>query len=260
MTDEPAEQTCPHCDEPVGSRATYCMHCGRDLPDPGADGGPVEYDDPAAMRDTSEGDGALLERVTSRVRSVAGGDAATVDAGYDERTDAWDDEEGADEEWATSDAAQATGGERTADGERSLTRDSRVPSPDGSDGPRLLSLDGWPDASLSVVAAVVGGLLAGVASLFALGVPLHEAGVWLSVLAWLGSTAYLGRQRSVYDAVRYGVYGLAILMVFVPFGLAISAEGGPSARAVALAVMLVPVGVVALIVTGIGHSARRVPE
>ena len=32
MTDEPAEQTCPHCDEPVGSRATYCMHCGRDGP------------------------------------------------------------------------------------------------------------------------------------------------------------------------------------------------------------------------------------
>jgi len=52
---------CPSCDEPVGARATYCMHCGRDLPDR------AEFDDPGGDADG----GSLLGRIRRKSSSDA---------------------------------------------------------------------------------------------------------------------------------------------------------------------------------------------
>ena len=73
VSEEMVDPRCPECGEPVGTTATYCMHCSADLtgrgPVDGADGEPPTdtedvSGDPGTVGDTNgpdTGDGSLLD-------------------------------------------------------------------------------------------------------------------------------------------------------------------------------------------------------
>lgn len=234
-----AETTCPACEEPVGMRAPFCMHCGYDLPER------VEYDDvtgAAASSEPTSGTASLLGRLRRLTRRGRDDDAAAA-AGV---------APGAD----FGGVANATAGtsDGTADVDRRGSADADrvpVPSGSGSDGPALLGQWALLDRPL-FAAKFLGGLGAlGVAGVAGLGLALPQAGVLLAVLAWTVSVAVLARRRSGFDAMRYGTYSLMVMLVFVSFALAFGAEGN---GLLSLGLALVPVGVAALFVGGFGYT------
>lgn len=215
------DATCPSCGEPVGTRATYCMHCGRDLPDR------VEYDDvtgaPVGGRETGDAGVSLLERLSpgaSRADASAdrsgGADGTSPDVG---RTDA-----------------------RLAD--------AAIPSGQGTDGPRLIPASDRLDAPADAGRFLAGLGALGVAGVAWWGLSFPVAGAALAVVAWAGSVVSLARRRTGFDAMRYGLSGLVITLIFVSFALAYRAAGG-----VSVALALVPVAVAALFVAGFGRTA-----
>lgn len=227
-----AETTCPSCGEPVGMRAPFCMHCGRDLPER------VEYDDVTGASASGEtvttGTASFLGRLRRLTRRGRDDDAAAA-AGV-----APDADRGV--------APDATAG--TSDGTADANR-VPVPSGSGSDGPALLGHWGLLDRPL-FAAKFLGGLGGlGVAGVAGLGLELPQAGVLLAVLAWAVSVVVLARRRSGFDAMRYGTYSLMVMLVFVSFALAFGAEGD---GLLSLGLALVPVGVAALFVGGFGYT------
>lgn len=67
VSDTMVDPRCPDCGEPVGTTATYCMHCSADLtgrgPVDGADGTPTRHttSDSGASEGESRSDGTLLD-------------------------------------------------------------------------------------------------------------------------------------------------------------------------------------------------------
>ena len=221
-----ADPRCPSCGEKVGARAQYCIHCWRDLPE--RDESP-EYDDVT---------GASHE-ITYERESVTS-EAGEVSA----RTPSVDDPEG----------GGATDGplarlRAAASGSDGAELDAPpVPSGRGTDGPSLLP-------TLGIDRERVGRFLAGAgvagAVAVALGTSLPVAGALVAALAWVASTAWLARERSGFDAMRYGSLNLMLTLVFVSFAMAFAAGASP---AVPLALAAVPVAVSALLVGGLGDT------
>lgn len=233
-TGERADPRCPSCGEKVGARARYCIHCWADLPE--RDDAP-DYDDVT---------GGTHEVTYERTTVTDERDAVTSDAG--EVT-----------------AKTPTVGESSGDGVlarlRATTRSDAgepdtpsVPSGLGTDGPSFLPAppSEWEHAGVFLGGLAVVGLLATVIGGFA---PV-TAGALVSFVAWAASTAYLGRARSPFDAMRYGSLNLMNTLVFAPFGLALAAEGGGP---VPLALVLAPVAVSALLVAGLGDTVAEYP-
>ena len=83
MQDTTSDPRCPECDEPIGQRATYCMHCSADLTEyretAESDGATGQYA-PGESR-SSETDRRLLGSVTRTLRETIGnrGDSAGSD-------------------------------------------------------------------------------------------------------------------------------------------------------------------------------------
>lgn len=135
----------------------------------------------------------------------------------------------------------------------------------GSDeGPlsRLLDPDGTVDDSLTVIVGVGVGVVGGVLVLFAvLFATSHEVSLLAGLVAWVGLTVHLARQRSVFGALRLGCYGLAVLLLLAPLSMlspVVDVSGGYGERVVLVVVLevvaAIPAGV--LLVAGYlaGHA------
>lgn len=220
----PEDAACPACGEPVGVRATYCMHCGRDLPDR------ADYDDV-----TGESDGG--ETLLTRLRPGATTDREESVPGTSETI-----------EWETSDGGRAG---RSVDAGTATTRTGPgVPSGTGTDGPRLLPVVGGVDAPgrAGRFLAALAGL--GITGTGAFGLSLPAAGALLAVAAWVGATVSVARTRSAFDAMRYGSSLLMVTLIFVSFTFAFGSGGGLAPAAFSL----VPTTIAALLVGGAGRT------
>lgn len=127
----------------------------------------------------------------------------------------------------------------------------------------LLDPDGLVDNSLTAVVGIVGGVVVGAVAGFVLLVATESAWALLAGLAaWLGSTAYLARRRTVQGAVShtgYAVVGVVLLVPAVALGPAVSVEGGD--RGGLFLVLLVFAVVPAALAAAVGFVAGRfVPD
>lgn len=128
----------------------------------------------------------------------------------------------------------------------------------------LLDPEGTVDDTLTVVVGIVAGLVIGLVGTFTLlFLTGSVVGFPLGLVAWLGSTASLVRRRSVLGAVAHGAYGVAIVLLLVPFVMASPGvdAGGADDRVVAFLVLLVSMAIPASVVAGIGDVVSRfVPD
>jgi len=133
-----------------------------------------------------------------------------------------------------------------------------------SDG-QLLDPDGLVDNALTILVGIVGGAIAGLVGTIVLGVVTNSGyGVLFGILAWLVTTAYLVRQRTVQGAVSKSGYAIALVLLLVPL-IALSPfvniDGGLSERGGLFVVLLVSVGIPAAIAAAVGWVAGRfVPD
>jgi hypothetical protein len=184
---------------------------------------------------------------------------------------AWDDGEGADGPGdGNADVPWGAG-----DGEPDASRDpaavggtggsANAPTSAVGDGEPMLDPDGLVDDSLTVVVGIGGGLVVGFVGAIALAVMTDSGwGVLLGLLAWLGATAVLVRQRTVQAAVAKSGYAVAAVLLLVPliaFSPFASVDGGFAGRLTFFIATLFGVAVPAGIAAGIGYlAAQFVPE
>ncbi|MFB6205542.1 MAG: zinc ribbon domain-containing protein [Haloglomus sp.] len=121
----------------------------------------------------------------------------------------------------------------------------------GSDS-QLLDPDGLVDNALTVLAGIVGGAVAGLVGTIVLGVVTNSGyGVLFGIIAWLVTTAYLVRQRTVQGAVSKSGYAIALVLLLVPlvaFSPVTTVDGGRGELFVVLLVfVLVPAGIAAVV-------------
>jgi hypothetical protein len=125
----------------------------------------------------------------------------------------------------------------------------------------LLDPEGLVDDSLTVVVGILGGIVVGVVGTVVLGIVTGSAaGVGFGVVAWLVTTAYLVRQRTVQGAVSKSGYSVAVVLLLVPLvavSPVVDVEGGLSGRSGLFVVLLLFVVVPAAIAAGIGWLASR---
>lgn len=137
------------------------------------------------------------------------------------------------------------------------------PSEDRDAG--LLDPDGIVDDSLTVVVGLLGGIVVGIVGTVVLGVVTGSGlGVAFGVVAWLVSTAYLVRQRTVQGAISKSSYATALVLLTVPLvavSPVVDVDGGLAGRGGLFVVLLIFVFVPAGIAAAIGWIAGRfVPD
>jgi hypothetical protein len=118
----------------------------------------------------------------------------------------------------------------------------------------LMHPDSLLDNSLTVLAGSIAGLLIGVVGLFAFLATLGAAGLPVALVLWIGSTAVLARRPTVFDTVKYAAYTVAALLVLVPGAAAVADGGSVGSRLATFAVVLLPMGILAAIVAGVGYA------
>ena len=160
--------------------------------------------------------------------------------------------------WDASASGGSTGG---GTGTRSGVGKSGGGGHSGDGG--LLDPDGLVDNGLTAVVGVVGGVVVGVvAGLVLLVVTGSAWALAAGLVAWLGSTAYLVRRRTVQAAVSRTGYAVAVVLLLVPvvaFSPAVSTEGG--SRGGLFLVLLVFAAVPAAVAAAVGFVAGRfVPD
>lgn len=224
MRDSGDDPRCPECGEPIGQTASYCMHCSADL---SAERAAADID----------GDGTWDQSEAS----VGSRDASSRTIG-------------------SNSAGKSRWSVRSADGSATSADDSASP-----EGDQLLAPDGLLDDTLTVAVGIVAGLLVGVVGTIVLALVTGSGWAYLfGVVAWLASTAYLVRRRTVQGAVAHGGYALAIVLLLVPvvaLSPALPVDGGLADRGGLFLVLLLLVGVPAGIAATIGWVASRfVPE
>jgi hypothetical protein len=152
-----------------------------------------------------------------------------------------------------------TGAGKTASNNSMASRNTGVSSED-----QLLDPDGLVDNTLTVIVGIIGGIIVGLVGTFALLIATgHGISLLLGFGAWLGSTAVLVRQRTVQGAVSKSAYSVAIVLIVIPFLLAISPtfDEGIGGRFGLFVATLIPLGIPALVAGGIGKFAGMyVPE
>lgn len=117
------------------------------------------------------------------------------------------------------------------------------------------------DNTLTVIVGILGGLIIGVLGTAVLIFLTQSAwGAAFGFAAWLGATAYLVRRRYVMDAVSKTAYGIAAVLMVVPF-IAVAFESDLATRGIGFFVLLVIVAIPAGISAAIGwFAARYVPD
>lgn len=253
MVDD-GDPTCPACGEAVGARASYCMHCGADFESP-VDGSAArstgganvgrDRDDPTDSDDFRTG---IREAVHSLGDGASDSGAVSSDSGS-----AFGTESDSAVESDTGSAVEYDSGP-AVDYESPSVGDA---SDAEADGRGWLHPDSLLDDSLTVVVGIVAGLVVGFVALISFGLLFEEAGVLAALVAWLGGTAYFARRRTVFDAIEFGAYAFAAVLLVAPLGLAVTADADLGGRAVLFVFALVPLGVIAAIVAGVGFFAGQ---
>ena len=230
-----ADPRCPECGGPIGETANYCMHCSADLSDERT-AGDVDGDG-------TWDDGGTTEGATS-------GDA-------DASQQAYEGDPNPDATWGP-DQGTTPGSGGDPDGPMG------VPTT-GEEGESLLAPDGLVDDTLTVIVGIGGGLVVGFVGTVALAVTTESGwGILVGVAAWLGSTAYLVRQRTVQGAVAKSGYAVAAVLLLLPlvaFSPAMEVDGGLRGRVTFFVVAFIGVLFPAGLAAGLGYVARQfVPE
>ncbi len=132
-----------------------------------------------------------------------------------------------------------------------------------SGGGGLLDPDGLVDNSLTAIVGIVGGIVVGIVMGFVLLVATESGWALLAgLVAWLGSTAYLVRRRTVQAAISRTAYAVAAVFLLVPvlaLSPSIGAESGN--RGGLFLVLLVFAAIPAVVAAAIGFLAGRfVPD
>ena len=84
-------------------------------------------------------------------------------------------------------------------------------------GGQVLDPDGVVDNTLTVVVGILGGIVVGIVATVTLAIVTESLwGVLLGIVAWLGSTGYLVRRRTVQGAVEKGGYAAAVVLLLIP--------------------------------------------
>ncbi len=237
-----ADPRCPECGGPIGRTATYCMHCSADLTDEQAAAdadGDGAWDD-AGSDDAASGDATSGDADVPWVEADDGGAEADPDP-------AWGPDSG------TATGADAAGSDTTGSGASA------------GGGEPTLDPDGLVDNSLTAIVGIAGGLFVGVVGTIALLIITGSAwGFLLGVLAWLGSTVYLVRRRTVQGAVAKSGYAVAAVLLALPlvaFSPIADVDGGLTGRVTFFVGSLLAVAVPAGFAAGLGYLASRfVPE
>jgi len=134
-------------------------------------------------------------------------------------------------------------------------------------GGQLLDPDGFVDNTLTVVVGIVGGVVVGIVATVALLVMTESGwGALLGIVAWLGSTGYLVRQRTVQGAVEKSGYAAAVVLLLIPliaFSPVADVDGGLTGRGSffigALLAVSIPAGIAAVVGWVAGRFAPDPP-
>ena len=128
-------------------------------------------------------------------------------------------------------------------------------------GGQVLDPDGIVDNTLTVVVGILGGIVVGIVAIITLAIVTESLwGVLLGIVAWLGSTGYLVRRRTVQGAVEKSGYAAAVVLLLIPlvaFSPLASVEGGLTGRGSFFLAALVVVSVPAIIAAVVGWVAGR---
>lgn len=294
MSDAPSDPRCPECGEPIGQTASYCMHCSTDLSDR----------QPVSAEGADESGDGLLEGVRAAIDSLTStrdevGQPDTYESGpertsnpdgvgqpdtYESGPETTSNPDGVGQ----PDTYEPTGGgvsNETGSNEQSVSNAQSVsnetgttssggesttasdhPSADVSpDTTQVLDPDSTVDNALTVIVGIIGGIVVGILGTIVLGA-LTASGwaIPFGLLAWLVSTAYIARQRSVQGAVAQTGFATAVVLITVPV-VAISpfgaVSGGLVERASLFFSLLLIVAIPAAIAAGVGWIASQVtPE
>lgn len=158
-------------------------------------------------------------------------------------------------------AAADTDGNQAWDTVETVTSATTTVDSTGSADDQLLDPDGLVDNTLTVLVGIAGGLIVGFVGTIVLAVVSGSAlALPFGVIAWLGSTAYLVRQRTVQGAVAKSGYAVALVLLLVPvitLSPIVGVEGGLSGRIGGSLILLVLVAVPAAISVAVGWIAAR---
>ena len=128
-------------------------------------------------------------------------------------------------------------------------------------GGQVLDPDGIVDNTLTVIVGVLGGIVVGIVATITLAIVTESLwGVLLGIVAWLGSTGYLVRRRTVQGAVEKSGYAAAVVLLLIPlvaFSPLASVDGGLTGRGSFFLAALVVVSVPAIIAAVVGWVAGR---
>lgn len=217
---------CPECGGPIGQTATYCMHCSTDLTEERS----AADDDGNRVWDQAEAQAPVSSKATE-----------TDQQGLQNRSVS-----------------------RITDHSVSEVLGSALFDTEKTDD-QLLAPEGVIDNTLTVMVGITGGLIVGVVGTVVLG--LLTSSIWsllFGLLAWLGTTAYLVRRRTIQAAIAKSSYAVGIVLLLVPviaLSPAMSIEGGLADRGSLFFVLLMLVVIPAGIAGAIGWVASRfIPE
>jgi len=159
-------------------------------------------------------------------------------------------------EWGSEDAGD--GVPEWSGGDPSAPSDGTTTAADTDDG-ALLDPESAVDNTLTAVAGILAGLVIGIVATFSLLFVTGSAiGFVLGVIAWLGSTAYLVRRRSVFGAISHGAYGIATVLLLLPLVMfSPAAEGDVVSRIGGFIGLLVGVAIPAGIAAAVGYGVSR---
>ena len=125
---------------------------------------------------------------------------------------------------------------------------------------RRLDPDGLLDGSLTLLVGLGGGAIVGVLTFLLVGIATQSGGSIVPAgLAWLAGTGYFATRERVGEALKYGCYAVALLLVLLPvISFAPAVKGGNFAGRVFLFLVAeLLFGVFAIVLAGIGHVAGR---
>lgn len=132
---------------------------------------------------------------------------------------------------------------------------------DDGDHP-LLDSDGVADNSLTVIVAIVGGLIVGAVATAVLLILTQSAlGLLLAIVVWFGTTAHLARLPTVQHAVKQAGFFVAGVLLILPVVLA-GVSGGTFGEMIGTFLLtLLSVIVPALFAAAVALvAARHVPD
>lgn len=143
-------------------------------------------------------------------------------------------------------------------------RDKQSADASGADD-QILDPDGLVDNSLTVVVGIAGGIVVGLVGTIVLAVTTGSGWALLfGLVAWLGSTAYLVRRRTVQGAISRSGYSVAVVLALVPvvsFSPFVDVEGGLAGRGETFLILLIFVAIPAVFAAVVGFVAGRfVPD